>query len=99
MQVRVEMHATDPAVLAQRLGRADSEGCIRLPDALNRFLDRHGIIDADLEKLAQTDIGYRALLAPYAEPTPIAGDAVIVVDSSEPWVKPYPPETTVALSD
>ena len=99
MQVRVEMHATDPAVLEQRLGRADSEGCIRLPDALNRFLDRRGIIDADLERLGETDIGYRALLSPYLEPTPIAGDAVIVVDSSEPWVKPYPPETDIALSD
>ncbi len=99
MQVRVEMHATDPAVLEQRLGRADSEGCIRLPDALNRFLDRRGIIDADLERLGQTDAGYRALLSPYLEPTPIAGDAVIVVDSSEPWVKPYPPETDIALSD
>lgn len=99
MEVRVEMHATDPAVLEQRLGRANSEGCIRLPDALNRFLDHHGIIDADLEKLAETDIGYRALLPANAEPTPLAGDAVIVVDSSEPWAKPYPPETTVALSD
>jgi hypothetical protein len=99
MQVRVEMHATDPAVLQQRLGRADSEGCIRLPDALNRFLDRRGIIDADLERLAETDAGYRALLSPYLEPTPLAGDAVIVVDSSEPWVKPYPPQTDIALSD
>ncbi len=99
MQVRVEMHATDPAVLEQRLGRADSEGCIRLPDALNRFLDRRGIIDADLERLGETDAGYRALLSPYLEPTPIAGDAVIVVDSAEPWVKPYPPETDIALGD
>jgi hypothetical protein len=99
MAVRVEMHATDPAVLEQRLGRADSEGCIRLPDAVNRFLDRHGIIDADLERLGQTDSGYHALLSPYLVPTPIAGDAVIVVDSSEPWAKPYPPQTTVALSD
>lgn len=97
MQVRVEMHATDPAVLAQRLGRADSEGCIRIPAALNVFLDRHGIIDADIERLAEQDAGYRALLSRQLQPTPLAGDAVIVVDSSEPWAKPYPPET-VALS-
>ena len=99
MAVRVEMHATDPAVLEQRIGRADSEGCIRLPERLNRFLDRHGIIDADIERLGETDIGYRALLSPELEPTPLAGDAVIVVDSSEPWVKPYQPETSIALSD
>jgi hypothetical protein len=96
MQVRVEMHATDPAVLAQRLGRADSEGCIRIPEALNRFLDRRGIIDADIEQLAETDVGYRALLSPYLTPTPIAGVAVIVVDSSEPWARPYPPVTSMS---
>lgn len=98
MQVRVEMHATDPAVLAQRLGSADSEGCIRIPAALNRFLDRHGIIDADIERLGATDAGYRALLSPQLQPTPLAGDAVIVVDSSEPWAKPLPPASSVALS-
>ncbi|MCB8879653.1 L,D-transpeptidase [Acidisoma cellulosilytica] len=98
MQVRVEMHATDPAVLAQRLGRADSEGCIRLPEAVNRFLDRHGIIDADIEKLGETDAGYHALLSPYLTPTPLAGVAVIVIDTSEPWAKPYPPATTLSLS-
>jgi hypothetical protein len=97
MQVRVEMHATDPAVLAQRLGRADSEGCIRVPEAVNRFLDRHGIIDADIEKLGETNAGYHALLSPYLTPTPLAGVAVIVVDTSEPWVKPYPPATTLSL--
>jgi hypothetical protein len=99
MAVRVEMHATDPSVLEERIGRADSEGCIRLPDALNRFLDRHGIIDAAIERLGDTDIGYRALLSHELEPTALAGDAVIVIDSSEPWAKPYPPETSVALSD
>ena len=99
MEVRVEMHATDPNVLEERIGRADSEGCIRLPDALNRFLDRHAIIDAAIEQLGETDVGYRALLSPKLDPTPLAGDAVIVVDSSEPWAKPYPPETSVALSD
>jgi lipoprotein-anchoring transpeptidase ErfK/SrfK len=98
-QIRVEMHATDPSVLEQRIGRADSEGCIRVPDAVNKFLDHHGIIDADLEKLAADNIGYRALLPASADPTPIAGDAVIVVDSSAPWLKPHAPATTVALSD
>jgi hypothetical protein len=98
MPVRVEMHATDPAVLAQRLGSADSEGCIRIPAALNQFLDRHGIIDADIERLAVQDAGYRALLSRQLSPTPLAGDAVIVVDSSQPWAKPYPPVTLAALS-
>jgi hypothetical protein len=99
MEVRVEMHATDPSVLEARIGRADSEGCVRLPDSLNRFLDRHGIIDAAIERLGDSDSGYRALLSPELDPTPLAGDAVIVIDSSEPGAKPYPPETSIALSD
>jgi hypothetical protein len=99
IEVRVAMHATDPAVLAPRLGTADSEGCIRIPAAMNRFLDRHGIIDADIERLARKDAGYRALLSPELQPTPLAGDAVIVVDSSEPWAKPYPPDPSVALGN
>jgi hypothetical protein len=98
-EIRVEMHATDPAVLAQRIGRPDSEGCIRVPDALNKFLDRHGIIDADLETLAAQNIGYRALLPANRVPTSLAGDAVLVVDSSAPWLRPHPPAPDVALSD
>jgi hypothetical protein len=98
-EIRVEMHATDPAVLAQRIGRPDSEGCIRVPEALNKFLDRHGIIDADLEALASQDIGYRALLPAHRVPTPLAGDAVVVVDSSAPWLRPRPPAPDVALGD
>ena len=41
MAVRMEMHATDPAVLEPRLGRWDSEGCIRIPTRFNSFLDPH----------------------------------------------------------
>jgi hypothetical protein len=99
-EIRVEMHATDPANLARRIGRPDSEGCIRISAALNRFLDRHGIIDADLEALAVRDIGYRALLPAHAEPTPLAGDAVVVIDSSEPSIRPHPAVApTVAMGD
>jgi hypothetical protein len=54
-QIRLEMHATDPDVLEPRIGRPDSEGCVRVPTALNRFLEHYGIIDADLERVAVTD--------------------------------------------
>ena len=47
--MRLQMHATDPDKLEQRLGRADSKGCIRIPASLNRFIDRYGILDADYE--------------------------------------------------
>jgi lipoprotein-anchoring transpeptidase ErfK/SrfK len=81
-QIRLEMHATDPDVLAQRIGRTASQGCIRIPDAMNHFLDRHGVLDADYEHAAVDDPRYRALLLPDRVPTPLAGDAMIVVDSS-----------------
>lgn len=45
--MRLQMHATDPDRLEQRLGSAQSKGCIRIPASLNRFLDVHGILDAD----------------------------------------------------
>jgi hypothetical protein len=50
--VRLEMHATDPTFLEGRLGRPDSEACIRVPDRFNQFLDRFGLIDAQLTALA-----------------------------------------------
>ena len=82
--VRLEMHATDPRYLAGRLGRADSEACIRIPEKFNVFLDRAGLIDAQLLAVAPDDRAVRALLPKDGDPTPVAGDKVVVVDSSEP---------------
>ena len=82
-KIRLEMHATDPSVLEPRIGRPDSEGCVRLHGVMNRFLDRHGVIDADLEQAAQDgDRGFAALLPHGRQPTPLAGNALVVVDSS-----------------
>jgi hypothetical protein len=78
----MEMHATDPDLLEQRIGRPDSEGCIRIPAAMNRFLDRYGVIDVQLEAAARTDPRFAALLAADRIPTAIAGTLLIVVDSS-----------------
>lgn len=49
--MRLQMHATDPDRLAQRLGHPASKGCIRIPASLNRFLDHYGILDADYNAL------------------------------------------------
>ncbi len=80
--IRFMLHATDPDRLEQRLGRPASQGCIRMPATLNRFLDRHGVLDADYERVAVADIRFRALLLPDREPSPLAGDTLIVVDSA-----------------
>ena len=81
--IRLMLHATDPDKLEQRLGRPASQGCVRVPATMNRFLDRHGVLDADYERAATTDIKFRALLLPGREPSPLAGNTLIVVDSSE----------------
>lgn len=81
--IRLMMHATDPARLEQRIGRPASQGCIRIPSAMNRFLDRHGVLDSEYERLAATDIRFRSLLLPGREPTALAGNTLVVVDSGE----------------
>ena len=82
--IRLMMHATDPARLEQRIGRPASQGCIRIPSAMNRFLDRHGVLDAEYERAAVTEVRFRALLLPGREPSLLAGNTLVVVDSGEP---------------
>src|SRR5690349_2225404 len=64
-------------------GRPASQGCIRVPAAMNRFLDRHGVLDADIERAAQNDPRYRNLLPLDRESTPLAGRLLVVIDSAE----------------
>ncbi|MDT7950346.1 MAG: L,D-transpeptidase [Acetobacteraceae bacterium] len=82
--IRFMLHATDPDKLEQRLGHPASQGCIRMPATLNRYLDRHGVIDAEYERAAATEIRFRALLLADREPSLLAGDTLIVVDSGPP---------------
>lgn len=82
-EIRLLMHATDPDILERRLGQPASKGCIRLPAALNRFLDRHGILDADYEQAAASAPRIAAVLLPDRESTPLAGDLLVIIDGSE----------------
>jgi hypothetical protein len=84
-EIRLLMHATDPDYLEQRLGRPASQGCVRVAAAMNRFLDRHGVLDADYEQAARDDARFDELLLPGREPTPLAGDALVIVDSASAW--------------
>lgn len=91
--MRLQMHATDPDKLEQRLGRADSKGCVRIPATLNRFIDRYALLDADYE--AAFAGGERAWL-PLAERMPVAwpGRYLVVIDSATSprpnWAVPAP---------
>jgi hypothetical protein len=82
--IRLQMHATDPDLLERRLGRPASEGCVRVSSSMNRFLDRHGVLDADYEAQAPHNASLRALLAPDRAPTRLAGRLMVVIDSSLP---------------
>ena len=81
--MRLLFHATDPATLERRLGRAASEGCVRIPTEMDRFLDAHGVLDRDYEKAAQTKARFAAFLLAGRTPTPLAGDALVIIDSSD----------------
>lgn len=90
-QIRLEIHATDPQFLEWRLGHPASEGCIRIPATMNRFMDHYGLIDALYEQAASYDPRFAALLPKDRQQTPIAGDLVVVVDSgplTEPKIDP-----------
>lgn len=93
--IRLEMHATDPVYLEQRLGRTASAGCIRIPATLNVFLDRHGLLDAAYEHKALEDARFKALLRPDRDPSVVAGVSVVVVDTSPPKEA----DKTAALKD
>jgi len=83
-EMRLLLHATDPDVLEQRLGRPASQGCVRIPAGMNRFLDVQGVLDAAYERAAAEDPRIAAVLLPERTPTWLAGQVMVVVDSSEP---------------
>ncbi len=83
-EIRLLLHATDPDYLEPRLGHTASKGCVRIPAVMNRFLDRHGVLDADYERAAKEDLRFAALLLADRMPTPIAGNMLVIIDSSQP---------------
>ncbi len=78
--MRLQMHATDPNLLEQRLGTAQSKGCIRIPASLNELIDRYGVLDLDY--LEKTDDGRRLwVLRSDRTPTLWPGRYLAVIDS------------------
>lgn len=80
IEMRLQLHATDPDALEPRLGTRQSKGCIRVPATLVQLLDRFGILDADYERvLAQ---GRKPWVLPEErEPVAGAGRYLVVVDT------------------
>jgi hypothetical protein len=86
--MRLQMHATDPELLAPRLGTVQSKGCIRIPATLNAFIDRHAILDADYEQAVAAGQAFFVLSAA-RETTPWSGRYLVIIDtgrtSRPPW--------------
>lgn len=51
IDIRFQLHSTDPDYLESRLGKPDSKGCVRVHSSFNQFLDMYGIIDEEYEKV------------------------------------------------
>ncbi len=92
-RMRLQMHATDPATLEERVGSVQSEGCIRIPSSLNVFLDMHGVLDAAYEEATvQGDDLW--VLKPGRSIVPWPGRYMVIVDSqvlTRPDWSPAPP--------
>ena len=50
---------------------------------MNRFLDVHGVLDADYERAAPDDARIRAVLLSVRQPTRLAGNVLVVVDKPD----------------
>jgi hypothetical protein len=91
--MRLQMHATDPALLEPKLGTVQSKGCIRISASLNRFIDRYGLLDADYETAMQRGRSFW-VLDPNRTPTPWSGRYLVVVDTERAtrpaWSQPIP---------
>lgn len=80
MDIRLQMHATDPDYLEKHLGTRRSKGCIRIHSTLNVFMDKNGILDADYVREAAEGERAYVLRKDWA-PAEWAGRWIVVVDS------------------
>jgi len=95
IEMRLQMHATDPDVLEQRLGTVQSKGCIRIPASVNKLLDVHGVLDAEYERLARE--GHRLWVLPEGRDVIAdAGRYVVVVESGRSQRPEWSPGPTRA---
>lgn len=92
--MRLQVHATDPDLLENQLGRPRSKGCIRIPASLNLLTDRYGLLDAEYDRALRQGRQFW-VLRPDRQPVLSAGKYLVIVDSVRkarpPW-SPGPPQ-------
>jgi lipoprotein-anchoring transpeptidase ErfK/SrfK len=74
-KIRLQMHATDPDLLEQRLGKQASKGCVRVHHDVNRFIDENGVLDKNYD-------GGSWVLSKKKLANPYDGRFMLVLDSS-----------------
>lgn len=79
-ELRLQMHSTDPQLAEPLLGTPRSEGCVRIPAALNDFIDRHGLLDADYQEALAAGTQFWVLRADRTV-TASPGRYMVVVDT------------------
>ena len=97
IDMRLQMHATDPDRLEARLGTAQSKGCIRISASLNRFLDHYGILDAEYESAAASAPYKHWLLRPDRQTVPGAGRYLVVLESQADERPAWSPKPSTSL--
>lgn len=80
-ELRLQMHSTDADLLEQRLGTAQSEGCVRMPAELNEFIDRYAILDEDYDRVVAVG-AHPWVLRDDRLSTPWSGRYLVVVESA-----------------
>ena len=94
--MRLLMHATDPDYLEPHLGLPWSKGCIRIPAALNLFIDHHGLLDEDYETALA--VGKKLwVIRPDRLATPWSGRYLVIVDSGSTARPSWSPEPSLVV--
>lgn len=91
-QIRMQMHATDPQFLEQRLGNPASQGCLRLSAETNQFIDKYAIIDRKIENSSMAWTLKK-------DRTPVAneGSFVLVINTETGHVPTTVPHNSISL--
>jgi hypothetical protein len=81
--IRFQMHSTDPKLLEPKLGSPGSKGCIRIPESVNKFMDRYGVLDRAYDEAAATAAHRPWIWAKDHEANSFSGRYLVVVDSAD----------------
>ena len=90
--LRLQMHVTDPDLAEQKLGIAQSEGCVRTPSTLNNFIDLNGPLDEEY-KLSAAKGQHLWALRKDRSLTFYPGRYLVVVDSDRMERPDWSPQT------